>query len=427
MVAAGRPTPRTGSSSAPAPSCGWCWSARSTGGRAAERTPSAPRRAAPARRGCSQARHRHTAATRTVAREGAVTPTGRREGVGCRSSQLRSRTRSRAATPAGPCWEPASPVVWWSGPGRSTRPTHGPSRPAGTPPWPRTLVKGPKGKPDTAGSWSGPASRTSSATRWSGTCAAGRPSVAAGHPRDRPAHRHAPHGRAVAGPGGVPRPLQRPGLGVRAGAAVPGAYRAHEMLTAQVAEAMVRAMRRVGRGPVTGLPLAFSITTGDNVDNTQFNELRWQIDLLDGKRIRARLRRPDAVRGRRRPDRLRRPLLAPRRPAAGPGRGPAHGEFGFPRMPGLLDACRRPFHAHGHRHAVADRVRQPRRAGPGQRPGRARWSTRWPPGRRRSSTCRPGPTSSSWPRSCCTATRRGSRRCSAAPRGRSPPTRTGGH
>ena len=51
-----------------------------------------------------------------------------------------------------------------------------------------------------------------------------------------------------------------------------GAYRAQDMLTTQVAEATVRAMRRVGRGPVTGLPLSFTVTTGDNVDNTQYND-----------------------------------------------------------------------------------------------------------------------------------------------------------
>ena len=54
------------------------------------------------------------------------------------------------------------------------------------------------------------------------------------------------------------------------------------MLTAQVAEAMVQAINRVRRAPVTGLPLSFTISTGGNVDNTQHNELRWQIDLLDG-------------------------------------------------------------------------------------------------------------------------------------------------
>ena len=63
-------------------------------------------------------------------------------------------------------------------------------------------------------------------------------------------------------------------------------YRAQEMLTPHVADAMARALRRVRRGPVTGLPLSFAITTGDNVDNTQLNELRWQIDLLDGVPIR---------------------------------------------------------------------------------------------------------------------------------------------
>lgn len=53
-----------------------------------------------------------------------------------------------------------------------------------------------------------------------------------------------------------------------------GSYRPQEMLTVQVADAMVRAVNRVGRGPATGAPLAFTICTGDNVDNTQYNEVR---------------------------------------------------------------------------------------------------------------------------------------------------------
>ena len=65
-----------------------------------------------------------------------------------------------------------------------------------------------------------------------------------------------------------------------------GAYRPQDMLTTHVADATVRALRDVGRGPVTGLPLSFTVTTGDNVVNTQYNELRWQIDILDGKRVR---------------------------------------------------------------------------------------------------------------------------------------------
>lgn len=69
--------------------------------------------------------------------------------------------------------------------------------------------------------------------------------------------------------------LDRYNDGPGSGLLFAAAYRPQEVLTAQVSDALVRAVNRVGRGPVTGIPLAFTIATGDNVDNAQFNELRW--------------------------------------------------------------------------------------------------------------------------------------------------------
>ncbi|GIH03765.1 hypothetical protein Rhe02_18320 [Rhizocola hellebori] len=63
------------------------------------------------------------------------------------------------------------------------------------------------------------------------------------------------------------------------------AYRPHESMSTQVVDAMCRAIQKVGRGPKTGLPLEFTIVTGDAVDNCQYNETRWFIDLLDGQPI----------------------------------------------------------------------------------------------------------------------------------------------
>ena len=63
------------------------------------------------------------------------------------------------------------------------------------------------------------------------------------------------------------------------------AFRPQEAASARVADAMARRIRRIGVSPVTGAPLAAAITTGDNTDNMQINELDWFIALMDGGRL----------------------------------------------------------------------------------------------------------------------------------------------
>jgi metallophosphoesterase (TIGR03767 family) len=127
-----------------------------------------------------------------------------------------------------------------------------------------------------------------------------------------------------------------------------GTYRAQEALTYHVVEAMTARLRRIDTGPVTGVPVTFAVSTGDAADNAQVNEIEASIRLLDGgAEIRPdsgtadrwegvgaaaaydpRYWHPDGTPAGEQPDRPRE-------------------RFGFPTIPGLLDAARLPFGAQG--------------------------------------------------------------------------------
>lgn len=119
--------------------------------------------------------------------------------------------------------------------------------------------------------------------------------------------------------------------------------RPQEMLNTHAVAAIVRAINRVERGPVTGATVQLVATTGDAIDNTQRNELANAHALLEGGVV-----HPDS--GRTGYDGVQHvdwPGDLFWKPDGPPDGDPFQSQLGFPRHPGLLDQAVAPFRSEG--------------------------------------------------------------------------------
>jgi metallophosphoesterase (TIGR03767 family) len=121
-----------------------------------------------------------------------------------------------------------------------------------------------------------------------------------------------------------------------------GAFRPQETLTTHVQSSMVARIRQLRRGPISGRRFDCAVSTGDNVDNCQHNELDWFIGVLDGRAITPDSGSSDGYEGVQATDWPDHRYWHPD--------GGARDDYldaGFPEIPGLLEAAVRPHTSPG--------------------------------------------------------------------------------
>jgi len=112
-----------------------------------------------------------------------------------------------------------------------------------------------------------------------------------------------------------------------------GSFRPQDTLTVNVGAAMVQAMRAAQFSPLTGAPMMAAFNTGDSADMISMLELQWYIDLLDGTPVTPNSGQAGVYEG---VQVWAESTFAyhPEDPAGDP-----YGAFGFPTVPGMLQAA----------------------------------------------------------------------------------------
>jgi metallophosphoesterase (TIGR03767 family) len=120
--------------------------------------------------------------------------------------------------------------------------------------------------------------------------------------------------------------------------------RPQESMTAHAIDATIRTLNRLAGGPVSAAPLELAVTTGDAIDNAQWNETLAFLRLFDGGRVRLGSGGPryDGVQSLDWPDDI---FWRPDGPTEHPDL--FRREWGFPDHPGLLEAALAEFTAGG--------------------------------------------------------------------------------
>jgi 3',5'-cyclic AMP phosphodiesterase CpdA len=127
-----------------------------------------------------------------------------------------------------------------------------------------------------------------------------------------------------------------------------GTYRPQEILTAQVAVQMVMTVNRISRGPVSGAHIDAVLITGDVTDNCQQNELSWYRSVIDGGTFTpASGGGASSWCGVSDPSTWDPHYWHPDGPPPGFEPDRPSRLFGYPRIPGLIEAARQPVSSPG--------------------------------------------------------------------------------